>query len=78
MADCAGYTKTIEKSGAYLMTDCCPCTARVSPFGSRVAACDSPKQAYHINSILGIPSWYGSTEECVAAALSGKWEGELK
>lgn len=77
MADRAGYTEIIEKAGAYLMVDCCPNTARVAPKGARVAACDSPKQAHHMFSILNIPSWYGSTEDCVNAALTGKWRGSL-
>jgi hypothetical protein len=29
-------------------------------------------------SIMGIESWYGTTQECINAALTGRWEGELK
>lgn len=77
MADRAGYTEIIEKAGGYIMCDTCPCIAEIAPEGTKVFATDSPKQAHHMHSIMGLPTWYGSTEDCVNAALTGKWEGEL-
>ena len=78
MADRAGYTEIIERSGAYLMTDTCPNVSKAVPAGTRTAASDSPKQTHHMYSILGLPTYYGSMEECVDAALTGKWRGSLK
>lgn len=78
MADRAGYTEIIERSGAYVMTDTCPNVSKAVPPGTKVAASDSPKQAHHMYSILGLPTFFGSVEDCVDAALTGKWRGRLK
>lgn len=78
MADRAGYTEIIERSGAYLMTDTCPIVSKAVPENARVAACDSPKQAHHMYSILELPTYYGSVEDCIQAALTGKWRGSLQ
>ena len=43
MADRCGYTRTIEKAGAHLLTGSCPST-RGYPPGVRTAAYDSAKQ----------------------------------
>jgi predicted aconitase len=59
------------------MTDTCPNVSRAVPAGTRVAASDSPKQAHHMHSILGLPTYFGSVEDCVQAALTGKWKGDL-
>lgn len=77
MADRAGYTATIEKAGGYIMCDTCPLIAQSVPKGTKVFATDSPKQAHHINSVMGIPAWYGSMEDCINAAITGKWTGEF-
>jgi predicted aconitase len=77
IADRAGYTAIIEKAGGYVMCDTCPCVARAAPEGARIFATDSPKQAHHMRSIMGLPAWYGSMEDCVNAALTGKWKGEF-
>ncbi|MDR1571815.1 MAG: aconitase X [Clostridiales Family XIII bacterium] len=69
MADRAGYTAIIERAGAYIMCDTCPCIAEIAPAGTKVFATDSPKQAHHMHSIMGLPAWYGSTEDCIDAAL---------
>ena len=77
MADRMGYTKTIEGAGAYLMTDSCAALSRVFPEGTRVAATDSCKQAHYLPAILGFETWLGTTEQCVQAAITGRWEGGL-
>jgi predicted aconitase len=50
----------------------------VSPPGVKVAATDSAKQAHYLPAIMGFQTWFGSLEDCIQAAISGKWEGELK
>ena len=78
LADRNGYTETIARAGGHLMTDTCPCLGRVYPKGTRIAAVDSAKQAHYLPAILGFPTWFGSQEDCIRAAISGKWEGELR
>jgi predicted aconitase len=78
IADRNGYTEIISSAGAFLMTDTCPCLGRVSPLGVKVAATDSAKQAHYLPAIMGFQTWFGSLEDCIQAAISGKWEGDLK
>jgi predicted aconitase len=77
IADRQGITETITKTGAVLMTDTCPCISRVFPQGVRIAATDSAKHAHYMPAMLGFPTWFGSQEDCIKAALNGKWRAEL-
>ena len=77
MADRVGYTEKIERAGAQLMSDSCSALSRVYPEGVKVAATDSCKQAHYLPAILKFQTWLGSTEQCVNAALTGKWDGGL-
>jgi hypothetical protein len=77
MADRMGYTKTLEKAGAYLMVDSCAALSRVFPEGTKVAATDSCKQAHYLPAILGFETWLGTTKQCVQAAITGRWHGSL-
>jgi len=72
-----GYTAIIEKAGAHLMSDTCSALGRVLPKGTRVAAADSAKQSHYLPAIMGIECWFGTTAECVEAAVTGRWNGSL-
>jgi predicted aconitase len=72
-----GYADIIHSAGAVLMTDTCPALGGVRPEGARVAALDSCKQAHYLPPTLGIDAWFGSTEQCIDAAVTGQWRGEL-
>ena len=74
-ADRAGYTKQLGDAGALLMTDTCSAFAQAIPPGTRVAALDSAKQAHYLPAIMGIQAWFGSTADCIHAALTGRWDG---
>jgi len=78
LADRNGYTKIIEEAGGYLMSDTCPALGQVLPPGTKVVATDSAKQAHYLPAIMGIECWFGSLEDCINAAITGKWSGELK
>jgi predicted aconitase len=77
MADRSGYTAVIERAGGKVLADSCPAMSRAAPAGTRVFATDSAKQVHYLPAILGIEAWFGTTEECVRAALTGRWDGEL-
>jgi predicted aconitase len=77
-ADRMGLTATIERAGAYLMTDTCPALGRVHPKGARVVATDSCKQAHYLPATLGLQTWFGSTADCVNSAVAGRWIGEFE
>lgn len=77
VADRNGYTETIQRAGGRVLTDSCPAMSKSAPEGTRVFATDSAKQAHYLPAILGIEAWFGTLEECVDAAVTGVWRGEL-
>ncbi|MDY0829962.1 aconitase X catalytic domain-containing protein [Microbacterium sp. BG28] len=72
-----GWTRTITRAGGRVLTESCPAMSRAAPPGTRVMATDSAKQAHYLPAILGIEAWFGTTRECVDAAVTGRWRGEL-
>lgn len=77
VADRSGYTRAITAAGGHVLTDSCPAMSRAAPPGTRVFATDSAKQAHYLPAILGIEAWFGTLEECIDAALTGRWHGGL-
>jgi predicted aconitase len=70
LADRVGYTKIIEKAGAHLVVDTCidePCWFA---YKQKVGMTDSPKCAYYrrFKDVM-----VGRLEDCVDAAIKGKW-----
>ncbi|MPZ83792.1 MAG: DUF521 domain-containing protein [Actinophytocola sp.] len=78
VADRNGYTEIIHRAGGRVLTDSCPAMSKSAPEGTRVFATDSAKQAHYLPAILGIEAWFGTLEECVDAAVTGTWRGELR
>ncbi len=78
VADQNGYTKIIEDAGGFLMTDTCSAVGRVLPKGTKIAAVDSAKQAHYLPAIMGVQAWFGTTFECIQAAITGRWSGGLQ
>jgi predicted aconitase len=78
VADRSGYTEVIERAGGKLLGDSCPAMSRTAPPGTRVFATDSAKQAHYLPAILGIEAWFGTLQECVDAAVTGRWHGHLR
>jgi predicted aconitase len=74
-ADAAGYTQAIAAAGGVVMTDTCSAFAQAVPPGTKVAALDSAKQAHYLPAILGLQAWFGTTRDCIEAAITGRWNG---
>jgi len=74
-AQAAGITAVLAQAGAVLLTDTCSAFAQAVPPGTKVAALDSAKQAHYLPAILGVQAWFGSTADCINAAISGRWNG---
>jgi predicted aconitase len=72
----AGILKALSAAGAVLLTDTCSAFAQALPPGTKVAALDSAKQVHYLPAILGVQAWFGSTRDCINAALTGRWAGE--
>lgn len=78
LAERSGCAKLIADAGGVLMTNTCSAVGRVVPKGTRVAAVDSAKQAHYLPAIMGVQAWFGSTAECVQAAISSRWQGAAR
>jgi predicted aconitase len=77
-ADAAGLTKIIRDAGGRILTDTCSAIGQALPPGTKVAALDSAKQVHYLPAIMGIQAWFGSTADCIDAALTGRWNGALR
>jgi predicted aconitase len=77
VANRSGYTKTIEDAGGVVMSDTCPSISRFMLKGTRVTATDSAKQAHYLPALTGVQTWFGSLEDCVDTAVTGRWNGGL-
>jgi predicted aconitase len=73
-----GILPVLASAGAVLLTDTCSAFAQALPAGTKVAALDSAKQAHYLPAILGVQAWFGSTSDCINAAVTGRWAGELR
>jgi hypothetical protein len=78
MADTNGYTKTIRAAGGTILTDTCSAIGMAVPKGTKVVALDSAKQSHYLPAMMGIDAWFGTTQDCIDAALTGRWHGELR
>ena len=81
LADELGYRKTLADAGAHLLSGACPGIVEQIPYGGRTIAVDSAKQAYYFPGLFStdpVNVCYGSEDDCIAAALSGKWRGEFR
>ena len=75
-ADRSGWLQTYNKAGAHVITDSCPMQAKIDP--SATIALDSAKIVNQCAGQKGWKNvWYGSMEDCVDAATTGTWRGEL-
>lgn len=81
-AEIMGLRETIEKTGAKLLSGTCLglLKGEMLPNGS-VLATDAAKQDYYLTGIVypkKLEVWYGTTEDCIKAAITGKWQGEWR
>lgn len=76
-ADAKGITQAITAAGGLVMTDTCSAIGQTMPKGTRVVALDSAKQSHYLPAIMGIEAWFGTTQDCINAAITGRWSGAL-
>ena len=43
--------------------------------GTKVAALDSAKQTHYLPAFMNIQAWFGSTQDCINAAVTSRWNG---
>jgi predicted aconitase len=78
LADQMGLRAKIERSGAQLLAGACACEMRGELLPFQTMATDSTKQNYYMTGFRDpkpITCWYGTTEDCIDAAVTGTWKG---
>lgn len=78
-----GWATIIEKAGGHFLP-ACPSIAnpftRADIAGDRQAksaATNSARSAHYIASVCGVNVFFGTEEECIGAAITGKWKGKM-
>jgi predicted aconitase len=66
-----GALETIEQFGATVVADTCIAVAPLVRPGAKVLMTNSAKYAHYGPGIIGVDSIFGSTAECVEAAVTG-------
>jgi len=70
-----GHRQEIEASGVTIVADTCVVVTPILPgLTDGVLMTNSGKYAHYGPGIIGVESIYGSTEECVLAAITGRAE----
>jgi predicted aconitase len=80
-AELMGLKTTIKNAGGVLLSGSCPGLLRGEMPEASVMATDAAKQNYYISGFKHpqkFEVWYGTMEDCIEAAVSGKWKGEWK
>jgi len=78
-----GYADIIEKAGGHFS---CVCPSINNPFTrpdiagdkqAKSAATNSARSAHYLAYVSGVKVFFGTDEECINAAITGKWKGEV-
>ena len=68
-----GWVSQIEKAGAKVFADTCLVVAPIEKLGFRSMATNSAKAAFYGPSHAKLERRFGTMEQCIEAALSGRW-----
>jgi len=72
-AEKTGVAEALGRCGATLVADTCIVVAPLKELGIRTLATDSAKAAFYLPSHHGASVYFGTLEQNVEAALSGRW-----
>jgi predicted aconitase len=83
VAESMGYVKVLENAGVTLMSGACLAAMGAVPEGVECIAVDTAKQANYVTGCYPdedekLQVCYGTTDECIDAALTGRWRGEWR
>lgn len=70
-----GWLAKVEAAGGKVFADTCLVVAPVEEMGFKAMATNSAKAAFYSPAHSGLQRRFGPTEQCIAAAVSGKWSG---
>jgi predicted aconitase/predicted aconitase with swiveling domain len=69
----AGLVARIETAGGRVVADTCLVVAPVAELGFHTLATNSAKMAFYAPSHSGLAARFGTTEQCLEAAVTGLW-----
>lgn len=69
-----GWVQAIEAAGGQVVADTCMVVAPVGELGFRTVATNAGKAAFYSPGHSGLAVRFGSLEQCVQAAVTGRWE----
>ena len=72
-AESAGLVDCIEAAGGRVVADTCMVVAPAADLGFRTLATNSAKMAYYAPSHSGLSVRFGTMEQCLEAAVHGRW-----
>jgi predicted aconitase len=72
-AEKMGLVGRLEAAGARVVADTCMVVAPVASLGFRSMATNSAKMAVYAPAHSGLSVRFGTTEQCLETALSGRW-----
>ncbi len=80
-AELMGLPEVIQNAGGVLLSGSCPGLLMGEMPESAVMATDAIKQNYYITGFKHpnkFDVWYGTMEDCIDAAVTGKWKGQWR
>lgn len=78
LADKQGWVRDIEAAGGTVIQDTCHIVAPIKDMGIRTMATNSGKGAWYAPSHAGQNVRFGSLDQCLEAALTGRWPERRK
>jgi len=78
-----GYADIIERAGGHII---CVCPSIRNPFTlgdvagekqAKSAATNSARAAHYLATVSGVKVFFGTEEECINAAITGRWKGDI-
>jgi len=74
-AEVEGLVAAVEASGGRVVADMCVVVAPMQELSFRTLATCSAKGGFYALSHAGLVTRYGAVEQCVEAAVTGRWSG---
>ncbi len=71
-----GWVQAIEAAGGQVVADTCMVVAPVSELGFHAMATNAGKAAFYSPGHSGLVVRFGSLEQCIEAAVTGRWEAK--
>jgi hypothetical protein len=75
MAEERGWVAKIEAAGGKVFADTCLVVAPMEEMGFKAMATNSAKAAFYAPAHSQLQRRFGTTQECIEAAIRGYWRG---